>query len=445
MKMMNRIIQVNLFVFAIFIISVTWIGFNTAYAQIGNFEINPAQIQVPPECSEVTIRGDKANIPFQLKVFIDFSRDANITFEQKGKTIARTHTSPELLIFESDDPDEYQIKAFANYDTDKIRAMYVQYLTKNNANFEEIIPYEGKGFCRIWNIKTTIPEKIPTKTEIIGEQAERAFEEMPLIKDAINRNTSAQSASINWLFIAVVAALGVSVSQLFVYVSRKRKDKQRGTAFDNMIKVGSKHIANFKKEHDEIKKLREQFSGFIDTAQINLNSMLLDFRKNNSLPIEITEEQKEEIAEETSVLRKIYQSTSDENLKKVFKIIKDKTGKLAERNKSLIKDEIQKRETQPKEEEIDIKDPEEEDDDIQTQEDNGLPTQEEAQQIIDEYGNKRYRELSDDEMRFLYRAYDKMYRIAPNDFVNKKLNKISEILNIRAIEQSKKNGGSKNE
>jgi hypothetical protein len=424
---MNKINSTILLIWLVAIIYASFV-FPTAFAQIGNFEINAAQIQVPPECSEVSISGDKATVPFQLKVFIDFSRDANITFEQKGKTIARTFTSPELLIFESDDPDEYQVKVFANYETEKTRAMFIQYLTRNNANFEEIIPYEGNGFCRTWNIKTTEKETLPTKEELIGEAALTAFEEMPLIKNAINRNTSAQSASITWLFIAVVAALGLSVSQLFVYVSRKRKDSQRGTAFDTMIKVGSKYISNFKKEHDEIKKSKERFESFLDTATLNLNSLFLDMRKIHKLPIGPEDDKKEEIAEETSILRKIYESTSDEGLGKLIKFIANKTGSAAERQMNIISEVLKKRKHKPQEINKD-----------------GLPELDKAKKIVKEYSALRYRELSDEQLNLFYRACDKLYRQNPTEELNKRLNRLSEVLNLRAKEQIDKMEKKKNE
>lgn len=421
----NNLSQLNLLVAAIFILTISWVMSNYAYAQIENFDIDPSQIKDPPKCSQVTITGDKATVPFELKVYIDFSRDANINFEQKGRTIARTFTSPELLIFEADQPDEFQVRVDAVYDTDRIRAMFIQYLTLNSPNFEEILTYEGFGFCRVWNIKTTERETLPTREELIGKTALRAFEEMPLIKDAINRNTSAQSSSIAWLFIAVVAALGVSVSQLFVYVARKRKDKQRGTAFDTMIKVGSKHIANFKKEHDEIKKIREQFTSFLDVTNVDLKSYLVDLRTANKLPVSQELELKEDLAEETSVLRKIYNSTSDEALGKLIKFLADKTSQVAKRNKDLISDELQKRKHDPKETEAEKEFDEE-----------GQLTENEAKKIVKEYGNLRYRELSDDKLIDLYRAFDKLYRQDPKQEYSKRLNKMSEILNIRAKEKA---------
>ena len=168
---MNKIIQVNLIIFAIFIIGASWILSNSAFAQIGEFEINAPQIQEPPKCSQVDISADKAYIPFQIKVYSDFSQVNDISFEQKGSSVPNTHTSPELLIFETEFVDEYQINVDINFNTDKVRAVYIEYWTQNNPSFKEIISFDGLFFCRTFNVQTAKAPTIPTRTEIIGEPA----------------------------------------------------------------------------------------------------------------------------------------------------------------------------------------------------------------------------------------------------------------------------------
>ena len=411
-----------------------------AFAQVGNFEINVPQIREPPKCSVVDIKADKAYIPFQIKVFHDFSRVNDISFEQIGNSIPTTNTSPQVLIFQSNFVDEYQVFAEVNFDTDKVRAVYIEIWSQNNPSFTEIITYEGLTFCRTFNVVTAEAPSIPTRTELIGEQAERAFEEMPLIKNAINSNTAALSSSIIWMFMVVVAALAVSAGQFFAYVGRRRKDKKRGTAFDNMIKVGSKYIADFKKEHTEIKKQRsnekKQMESFLDMANIEFRTLLQELRKNNNLPERTTlqtddignVDNMEEEAEARSLLRKIYESTSDDNLHKFMKFFKDKTGKLARRHQDSLIDEISKRETPDKE----IKTPDTSD----TVLDDDQLSIEDADAVIQDYGKERYRKLDDDQLRLLYRAFDSKYREDPQEKYSHRLYKISEILNIRAKERS---------
>ncbi len=84
--MMNSFISLAVIV-AILIIFVFWVESNKAYAQVGNFEINVPQIREPPKCSVVDIKADKAYIPFQIKVFHDFSRVNDISFEQIGNSL----------------------------------------------------------------------------------------------------------------------------------------------------------------------------------------------------------------------------------------------------------------------------------------------------------------------------------------------------------------------
>ena len=412
-----------------------------AFAQVGNFEINVPQIREPPKCSVVDIKADKAYIPFQIKVFHDFSRVNDISFEQIGNSIPTTNTSPQVLIFQTNFVDEYQVHAEVNFDTDKVRAVYIEIWSQNNPSFTEIITYEGLTFCRTFNVVTAEAPSIPTRTELIGEQAERAFEEMPLIKNAINSNTAALSSSIIWMFMVVVAALAVSAGQFFAYVGRRRKDKKRGTAFDNMIKVGSKYVADFKKEHTDIKKQRsnekKQMESFLDMANIEFRTLLQELRKNNNLSERATlqtddignVDNMEEEAEARSLLRKIYESTSDDNLQKFMKFFKDKTGKLARRHQDSLTDEITKRET-PTDQEIKSQDTSN-----TILDEDQLPI-EDANAVIQEFGKERYRNLDDDQLRLLYRAFDSKYRKDPQQKYSHRLYKISEILNIRAKERS---------
>ena len=400
-----------------------------ANAQVGQFEINPTQIQDPPKCSKFDIRADKAYIPFEIKIFHQFSRVNNVNFEQRGSSIPNTHTSPQLMIFQSNALDDFQINFEVNHDSDKLRAVFIEIWSQNNPSFSQVIAYEGIFWCSQFDVKTAQAPTIPTRTEIIGEQAERAFEEMPLIKNAINSNTTALNSSIIWMFMVVVAALAVSAGQFFAYVGRRRKDKKRGTAFDSMIKVGSNYIADFKKEHTEIKKQRsqekKQMDQFLDMANVEFRSFLVDLRKEARLPekasLEVDTESIEEDAEQTSVLRKVYESTSDENISKFIKFFKNKTGKLAKRHQELLTEESQKRVIKPKpKEEI----PKDESLDVEG-----------ADEVIKEYAKERYRNLNDDKLRLLYRAFDTKYRNDPQEKYSNRLYKISEIINLRAKER----------
>jgi len=402
-----------------------------AFAQVGNFQINPAQIQTPPECSEVTVTGDKAYLPFSLKVFVDFSRDANITFEQLGSTVPNTHTSPELLIFDATQADEYQVRVDAKYDADKIRAAFIQYFAQGSPNFQEILSYEGTSFCRIFNIRTSEAPKIPTREELLGEEAHTALIEMPLIKNAINSNTIALNASVTWLFIGVVAAIGVAFTMLMLYAVLKRKDKSRISNFDKMISVGSSYVTELRKELDELKKFKKDHEDFLDMATMNLKSYMIDLRDANklALPKELKDEEEEtdteEQAEETSILRKIYELTSDEHLGKLVNFIGGKKSRMLKWNKDLV-DEVIKKRTQTK-----VEGP------PKPQNGNGIPL-DKARKIVAELGKERYRSLSDSEMILLYRAYDTLYRDNPTEQFNKRLWKINEIINIRAKEKADK-------
>jgi hypothetical protein len=399
-----------------------------ANAQVGQFEINPTQIQDPPKCSKFDVKADKAYIPFEIKIYHQFSRVNNVNFEQRGSSIPNTHTSPQLMIFASNALDDFQIDFEVNHDSDKLRAVFIEIWSQNNPSFSQVISYEGIFWCSQFNVKTAQAPTIPTRTEIIGEQAERAFEEMPLIAGAINSNTVALNQSIIWMFMVVVAALAVSAGQFFAYVGRRRKDKKRGTAFDNMIKVGAKYISGFKKEHDELKKQRveekNQINQFLDMANVEFRSFLVDLRKQAKLPEKSSLDvgnvrTVEEEAEQTSILRKLYESTSDQQLSKLLNFFKDKSSKLAKRHVTAITEESEKRIIKPipkpvPDESLDVSG---------------------ADEVIKEYGKERYRNLNDSKLRLLYRAFNTKYKNDPQEKYSNRLYKISEIINLRAKER----------
>lgn len=408
----------------VFLIAIIFIP--NVYAQVGKFQISAPQIVNPPKCSQVDISGNKAYLPFQIKVFHEFSKVNDIRFEQLGNSIPNTHSSPELLIFDTSAIDEYQVSVEINHESDKIRAVYIEYWSQNTPSFKEIISYEGLFFCRTFNVKTAEAPVLPTREELIGESAQTAFEEMPLIKNAINANTVALNQSVTWMFMVVVAALAVSAGQFFAYVGRRRKDKKRGTAFDNMIKVGSKYVAEFKKEHSEIKKQRlqekKQMDQFLSMANMEIRSYLVDLRKEKKLPEKtslIETETIEEDAEQTSILRKIYQTTSDDNITKFVKFFKNKTGKLAKRHQDLLKEVAEKRKAPEKLEDFESE----------------VVSIEDADEVIQEYGKERYRNLNDDQLRLLYRAFNAKYKADPQERYSHRLYKISDVIQIRIKEK----------
>ncbi len=401
-----------------------------ANAQVGQFEINPTQIADPPKCQKFDLKADKAYIPFQIKIYHEFSRVNNVNFEQLGSSIPNTHTSPQLMIFDSNALDDFQINFEVNHDSDKVRAVFIEIWSQNNPSFSQVVSYEGIFWCSQFNVKTAEAPTVPTRRELIGEQAERAFEEMPLIKNAINSNTSALNSSIIWMFMVVVGALAVSAGQFFAYVGRRRKDKKRGTAFDSMIKVGSNYIADFKKEHTAIKSQRsqekKQMDQFLDMANVEFRSFLVDLRKEAKLPEKPTLDvgnvrTVEEEAEQTSILRKLYQSTSDQQLSKLLNFFKSKSSKLAKRHVTAITEESEKREVKPLKPEEKPKD-------------DSLDVSG-ADEVIKEYGKERYRNLNDSKLRLLYRAFDTKYRNDPQEKYSNRLYKISEIINLRAKER----------
>ena len=221
-----------------------------------------------------------------------------------------------------------------------------------------------------------------------------------------------------------------------------------------MIKVGSKYIAEFKKEHQSIKNQRldekHQLEQFLDMGNIELRSYLMELRKVAHLPeraslqtddISVSGNVEEE-AEARSLLRKVYELTSDENLHKFLKYFKDKSGKLAKRHQDSLIDELSRRKSPAVDDEIPELEVEpeklgltEEEKPTIVLDDQTLPM-EEADMVIQEFGKERYRNLDDDKLRLLYRSFDAKYREDPQAKYSHRLYKISEILNIRAKERS---------
>ena len=261
------------------------IGTVPVYAQLDVTTV--PEIENLQECMQSEIRGGKGWIPFSIKMFYDTTKDHVMAVEHQGDTNPKIQQSDNVMIFQSDGEDTYQLSTQLNYDTSQKRAIYFEYWSEGNAMHTEIINYNDNTFCRTFLITTTEPPIIPTAEELLGQSAYRALTEMPLIKDAINQNTNALNGALVFLTLAVIMTLLVGFTQAIVYVMRKKTQKKQIRLFDEAIKNSNKATSNsmvviekVEKKGDELlEKMKDIMGRRIDEMTNSTNMVMLDLTK----------------------------------------------------------------------------------------------------------------------------------------------------------------------
>ena len=93
----------------------------SAFAQILPFEQQLEQIRNPEECTRKVVQGGSAQVPFSIKVFYDTSTDVKQEFKQQGTSFPVRQTTNQVMTFDTDEADQYEIYIEVNYDEAKPR------------------------------------------------------------------------------------------------------------------------------------------------------------------------------------------------------------------------------------------------------------------------------------------------------------------------------------
>ena len=257
-----------------------------AYAQLENFDIIVPQIENPKDCMQSEIRGGKGWVPFSIKMFYDTTKAHVMSVEHQGGSNPIIQQSDNVMVFQSGGIDTYQLSTQLNYEETKKRAIYFEYWSEGNVMHSEIINYEADTFCRTFLITTTEPPNIPTAEEMLGEHAYRALTEMPLIKDAINSNTSAMNGALAFMLLIIVFSLFLGFAQLITYRLRKKNDRKQIQLFEEAIRNANETTKNTttildkvdEKGNEMVKKLTDRVDGRIDGFVNSTNSSMIDLK-----------------------------------------------------------------------------------------------------------------------------------------------------------------------
>ncbi len=173
-----------------------------AEGQIQPFELQLEQIRTPEECTRKVIQGSSAIIPFQMKIFYDTTRDSKLEFKQQHTTFPVIQRTNQVMTFYTNGTDQYQIYMELNYDDEKPRQIFMEYLSSNNVVLNMQEKFENKKFCMTIFVNTILPVKLPTKEEIFGESLDY-IAEIPTMVQAFNANTitTGTRISFQWLLL----------------------------------------------------------------------------------------------------------------------------------------------------------------------------------------------------------------------------------------------------
>jgi len=341
------------------------------------FDLEIPEIESPPECPIETLTEDRAYLPFELRVFYDFNRDATLEFTQIGNSHPTATKGAQTYFFFTQEKDEYNITLTLQYATDKERAVKIEYVTAGDRSHSQIIPYSGGKFCKQFHIITGDKPVVPTLEEVYGEVVVTMIEEVPHFVPAFRE--SIQNTTTAFLFIALAIGLVVLLSliQLFVYLSRRKQDKKLQREVTNSATLASKASSNAEQTMKDIKEklpeLQEGVDKRMDAIEINVNTKILEIKhslenavhhiatenermesKKISIEVEIQKEkarldkQHQELrdmytVEDEGTMRNILNQFPIEKLKNIARVLKGKTDKISTLQKKIITDIYQRK------------------------------------------------------------------------------------------------------
>ena len=222
---------------------------NFVFGQIEIFEQQIEKLQNPQECTTKVVQGSSAEIPFTIKVFYDVTKNSKLELIQQGTSFPITQKTPQVMIFYSNQTDQYQIYMEINYDEPKERQIYIEYLSAGQVVANEQEKFNTNKFCMTILANTILPTHIPTREELFGDLY-GAISQVPALVEANNRNTLTMGASIAFMWIIVVAQIIVTVLMLIILMNASRKFNAKVETFDDMTETLSKlqHDDSFEKE-----------------------------------------------------------------------------------------------------------------------------------------------------------------------------------------------------
>lgn len=266
----------------------------SAYAQIEPFELQLEQISNPQDCTRKVVQGRSAEIPFTLKVFYPTTREATLEVSQQLATFPITQRTNQVMMFYTNGTDQYRIFMEMNYEDVKERQVYIEYLSGSELVQSEQEKFSGNKFCVEFFVNTKLPEKQFTREELFGDVYD-TLAQVPAMVNALNNNTITWNSSINFMWLLIIASLGMTLMTLISVRSDRRAYRNKINALDdsletiakiddkldNVVRQVAEPLETFNQNLEELKKhpvLKESFKKK-DSKKQKVSSLTRPFRR----------------------------------------------------------------------------------------------------------------------------------------------------------------------
>ena len=276
-------------IITIITIALLFSSISTANAQ-QDISIIVPEIENPPDCNLITLSGDRAWIPFEIRTFYDFNRDAKLENTQVGNSNPITTKTPRTYFFTTNAVDEYNVKLDLTYEVVKLRAVKIQIVSAGDIIAEEIIPYTNGQFCKSWHIITSKEPILPTLEEVYGRAVVTMIEEVPNFVPAFEKSIINTSNALAFIALGIVMMLLFGVINMIVFLSRKKSDRRQKQEVKNLQNLSQKNIRETRELMEDVTKFtkdqQRKNEGFQQKCVIEINSVLLEMKRSHDLFIQ---------------------------------------------------------------------------------------------------------------------------------------------------------------
>lgn len=270
------------------------------------------EIENPPDCDLVTYSGQRAWLPFEIRAFYDFNREAEMKTTLVGNSNPITTQTPRTYFFSTSEIDEYNVEFKIPYDTVKSRAVLIEIISAGELIQKDVIPYNNAKFCKSFHIITSEKPVLPTLEDAYGTAIVTMVEQVPEFVPAFKASITNTNNALAFIGFGIAVMLLFGIINLIVFMSRKKNDKrlrQEVLTASNSVSKNLKATTALMEDVADFKKKKSlEFDSMYKMFEVVFRTGLLEMKKEfSSLSsyLQITkEEQEQKFYDETQEILK---------------------------------------------------------------------------------------------------------------------------------------------
>ena len=270
------------------------------------------EIENPPDCDLVTYSGQRAWLPFEIRAFYDFNREAEMKTTLVGNSNPITTQTPRTYFFSTSEIDEYNVEFKIPYDTVKSRAVLIEIISAGELIQKDVIPYNNAKFCKSFHIITSEKPVLPTLEDAYGTAIVTMVEQVPEFVPAFKASITNTNNALAFIGFGIAVMLLFGIINLIVFMSRKKNDKrlrQEVLTASNSVSKNLKATTALMEDVADFKKKKSlEFDSMYKMFEVVFRTGLLEMKKEfSSLAsyLQITkEEQEQKFYDETQEILK---------------------------------------------------------------------------------------------------------------------------------------------